>query len=132
VIVSDKLRESLTLRIPLWDNAENLVSPRQKIDQLETYTLLTAWMQGELAKERLESQEELAELERRWDHLEPVRIGSRKTNAAHEDAKRAFDPELYDHIKSHRETIAALSAEIERLERDAVKCSRVYTFISGT
>lgn len=132
--ISETLRTSVALRVPLWDNADASTrpSPRQKIDQLETYMLMTAYYQGELSQERLEAQDRLDDLQLQWAHLVPITIGSRKTNAAHEDAKREMDPELHDAIEDLKSTIAVLTDEIERLERDATKCSRVYSLIQGT
>lgn len=129
-MISEALRISSTLRCPVFEKG---TAASTKIDELESYLLLTAFHQGELSAERLELREELDGLRHTWDHLQGWEVHRRgKTDASIDTAKRIVRPELYDEIKDRENRIARLGEEIERLERDSVKVSRAYTFITGS
>lgn len=128
--ISEAHQVASKLRVPVFQRE---TAPREKIDQLEEYMLLSAYFAGELHRERLEHHQRVADLQLEWDHLagwEPFRRS--KTETAVEDAKRQLRPDLYDAIADARWAIARLSEEIDRLERDATKVSRTYTFITGS
>ena|ERR1035437_5615929 len=121
---------SYGLRIPLFEAG---TMPRTKIDALESYLLLTAWTQGELAEERFRVLAELTTLEHEWSHMDGWQGSQRtRTELAVEDAKRKLRPELYDLLTERKWIVKRLSEEIDRLEGDATKVSRVYTFITGS
>lgn len=129
-MLTKALETSKGLRMPVFENG---AMPRVKIDELESYLLLTAFQQGELAAERLEALVTLRELERQWDHLTGWEgLKRTRTEAAVDDAKRQMSPLLYDQKRDLEWTIKRLSEEIDRLERDATKVSRAYTFITGS
>jgi len=129
-MVTDALRLASQLRVPVF--ARN-AAPPEKSDALEEFTLVSAFHAGNLHAERLAAHEQLRDLTSEWEHLEgwePFRRS--KTEAAVDDAKRQLRPDLYDAIRDARWTIARLGEEIDRLERDAQKCSRAYTMIAGS
>lgn len=130
-MISDALTTSKQMRMPRFEHG---VAPRVKIDELESYLLNTAFVQAELAEERLDALVTLQELSRSWDHLDGWQALRRntRTEKSVEDAKRQVDPRLYDQIKDLEWTIKRLSEEIERLERDASKASRAYSMMTGT
>lgn len=126
----DKLRAAAEQRIPRRHPDESLAA---HVEALESYMLESAWHQGELADERLRTHEALRELQEEWDHLtgwEPFK--RTKTETAVEDAKRQLRPELYDGIQKARWLIARLNEQIARLDKDAERCSRAYTLVSGS
>lgn len=126
----EKLAAAAELRIPRRHPDASLGA---HVEQLETYMLESAWHQGELEQERLRTHEALHGLQETWDHLtgwEPFRRS--KTETAVEDAKRQLRPDLYDAIKKAKWLIARCTEQIGRLERDAEKCSRAYTLVSGS
>jgi hypothetical protein len=128
--VTEALKTSKGLRVPVFEHG---VSPRVKIEQLESYLLLSAFQQGELAEERLDALVTFEDLRREWDHLEGWEPYKRtRTEAGVEDAKRQLRPDLYDQRRDLEWTIKRLSEEIERLERDATKVSRAYSMTTGT
>jgi hypothetical protein len=129
VTALQQLAAAAKLRVP---RVERELGVRARVEALEDYLLESAWHQGELAEARLELYGQLRELEEKWDHLDGWQALKRtKTEAAVDDAKRQLRPELYDGIKKARWLIRRLSEEIERLERDATKCSRAYTLATG-
>jgi hypothetical protein len=128
--ISPTLAKSKKMRIPVFEPA---TGARTKIDQLENYTLETAFMQGELEEERLEALRDLAQKRHEWDHLDGWEgLKRTRTEAAVQDAKRQIRPELYDQIQDLDWTVKRLTEEIDRLERDATKTSRVYSMITGS
>jgi hypothetical protein len=130
VVISDALATSKGLRVPVFEKG---VAPRAKIEQLESYLLLSAFTQGELSEQRLDALVALQEFGREWDHLDGWQALKRtRTEAAVEDAKRQLNPVLFDQKRDLEWTIKRLSEEIERLERDATKISRAYSMITGT
>jgi hypothetical protein len=130
VTALQQLAAAAKLRVP---RVERELGVRARVEALEDYLLESAWHQGELAEARLELYGQLRELEEKWDHLDGWQALKRtKTEAAVDDAKRQLRPELYDGIKKARWLIRRLSEEIERLERDATKCSRAYTLATGS
>lgn len=129
-MLTEALEKSKGLRMPLFEKG---TAPRVKIDELESYLLLTAWQQGELAEERLDALVTLQDLEHQWDHLDGWQgLKRTRTEAAVEDAKRQVAPQLYDQKRDLEWTIKRLSEEIDRLERDATKVSRAYSMMTGT
>lgn len=129
-MITEALETSKGLRVPVF---ERDAAPRVKIDELESYLLLSAFTQGNLAEERLDALVTLREINHKWDHLDGWQALRRtRTEAAVEDAKRQLAPLLYDQKRDLEWTIKRLSEEIERLERDAVKVSRCYSMITGT
>jgi len=129
-MISTALETSKGLRMPVFERG---TGPRVKIDELETYLLLTAWQQGELSEERLDALVTLKEIDHQWDHLDGWQgLRRTRTEAAVEDAKRQLRPDLYDQKRDLEWTIKRLSEEIERLERDSTKVSRAYSMMTGT
>jgi predicted RNase H-like nuclease (RuvC/YqgF family) len=127
---SNALQTAVSLRFPVW---EREVGTRTKIEQLEEFVSVGAYWQGELESERLDCHDRLDELERQWQHLAGWEQFKRtKTETAVEDAKRQLRPELYDELVAARKKIRRLSEQIDRLERDYAKASRVYTMLTGS
>lgn len=120
---------SRALKMPVWAKD---TSPREKIGNLEDHVVITAHYQGLLSSERLDCHVELHALQGEWAHLagwEPLRKG--KTDSSIEEAKRELRPDLWDRISDCKWKIARLSEEIQRLDGEFTKASRVYTFLSG-
>lgn len=129
MLIEEPLATASTLRIPVFPPG---TAPNVKIDELESYMLLTAHWQGECHARALEIDCELYDLEGKWGQLqgwEHLRRG--KTDASIDEAKARMRPELWEEIRGMRWQMAKLRAEADRLERDATKVSRAYTFITG-
>lgn len=123
---------SIELRVPVFERG---TAPRMKIDALEEYLLLSAHVQGDLTEERLDWMSRLVPLKDEWDHLPQEDWGHlrrTRTETAVTHAKRQVRPELYDDMMDIDWMIKRLTEEIDRMERDASKCSRAYTMITGT
>jgi hypothetical protein len=125
----DCLTVSLGLRVPVFEKDK---SPREKIDELESYLLLSAYTQGELTEERMTWLVGAVVLQMKWDHLDGWQhLRRTRTELAVRDAKRQIAPELYDRLQANEWMVKRLSEEIDRMERDATKISRAYTMITG-
>lgn len=123
---------SLGLRVPVF---ERTAPPRQKIDALEEYLLLSANVQGDLTEERLDWMSRLVPLSSEWEHIPQEEWGHlrrTRTETAVTHAKREARPDLYDEMMDIEWMIKRLTEEIDRMERDATKVSRAYTMITGT
>lgn len=130
----DALEKAVALRFPIWpvDRGKDDVPTSTKISDLENYTALTAFYQGELMELRMSARNELAGLRAEWDDLQGWQQFRRnKTEAGVDAAKRQLRPELDAEIRALTATGRELSEQIERLEREATKASRVYTFLTG-
>ena len=130
------LYEAAKLKMPTFRtrNGDGPIPPRTKIAALEDYLLQTARWRGHLEQGRLQAQDAVRELQRKWDHMagwEDYRRKGEKSVASVEDAKRQKDPGLYDSIKSGEFLVKRLSDQIRRLEHDDDVASRVYTLITG-
>lgn len=126
------LSTSLGLRIPVFARD---TPPRQKIDALEEYLLLSAFTQGELSEERFDWKARLVPLEAEWEHIPDHEWQAHRrtrTETAVKHAKRIARPKLYDEIQDVEWMVKRLTEEMDRMERDATKVSRVYTFITGS
>lgn len=129
-MLSPALTTAKQLRIPTFEKG---TSPRMKIDELETYLLLGAHTQGDLSEERLDLLVKLKPLQNQWEHLDGWEsLKQTRTEAGVKDAKRRINPDLYDQIQDLEWMVKRLTEEIDRLERDATKVSRVYTMITGS
>lgn len=118
-----------SLRLPLF---EPTVGPKQRIESLTDYMLLTAYWSAELSEHRFGLMEELKPLDYEWYYLEgwePFRRN--RTEGGVDAAKAQVRPDLWDAITDARWKIARLTEEIDRLERDATKASRAYTMLTG-
>lgn len=124
----EALTTSVTLRVPVFKQEDGL---RFKIDQLESYLLLSAFTQGELAEARLKAHDELRDLRAEWRDLQPAPGARLRTKDEREEAKRRVKPELAAAIEELEEEIERLNEEFSRLEGDATKVSRAHTFITG-
>lgn len=130
-MISEALRLSSQLRVPVFKREDAI---RTRITQLEEAMLVNAFHAGNLAEERLEAMEKLRPLDDEWDTMvgwESVRSSGRKTEAGVDEAKAKLNPDLARQRRDLNWTIARLTEEIDRLERDATKCSRAYTMIAG-
>lgn len=122
------LTTSIALRVPVFKKEDGL---RYKIDELESYLLLSAFQQGELAEARLSAHDELRVARAEWRELAPAPGARLRTKDEREEAKRVVKPELAAAIDELEEEIDRLSEEFNRLEGDATKVSRAHTFITG-
>lgn len=120
---------SVGLRCPVFARG---TSPRERIESLEEHMLLSAYTQGDLTEERLDWMARLVPVERDWDAVivskEDLRSRTEKAVTA---AKAQLRPDLYRAKTDAEWMIARLSEEIDRMEKDAARCSRAYTMISG-
>lgn len=127
--LEDALQTTARLRFPVWDRK---TGDSKKISDLEDYTCTTAFYQGELMEQRMGLRAELERLREEWAEIvgwEPFRRN--KTEGAVDAAKREVNPELHRKIRRCERIGRELSDQIERMEREAGKASRVYTFIAG-
>lgn len=119
-----------SLRFPVWDKD---VPSSRKVSDLENYICVTAYWQGEMVEQRSDSRRELDPLLEEWESLtgwEPFKRN--KTEGAVDDAKRQLRPELAADIARRRRAIADLAEQIDRMEREFTKASRVYTLLTGS
>jgi len=124
------LKVATGLRVPVFARE---TPPRAKIEALESYLLLGAFTQGELAEERLSLMVDLVPIEDEWSHLAGWEdLKQTRTEKGVMDAKRRLRPDLFDQLTSLRWMIARLQEEIDRLERESTKISRAYTFMTGS
>lgn len=125
----DCLLTASRLRVPVFQPA---TTPRERMDALEEFMLLSAYWSGECHGARLELLGELHRLEREWAAItgwEPFRQG--KTDASVDQAKATLRPDLWNELVDKRWLVKRLSDEIDRLDRDATKVSRAYTMLQG-
>lgn len=136
---SDSFQRARALRFPVWrrnrgpDDLETVPGTRKRIEDLEDHISLTAYYQGDLEDERVDAYDALHEKLREWDGIEgwqTFRQG--RTDASIDHAKAQLKPALAREIKELRYTIDRLSEQIDRMERDASKASRVYTLLTGS
>lgn len=124
-MIPELLQRSVATRIPTFD-ADTSIEDR--LSTLEGHMLAATALQGEIASERLESQDSLRTLQGRWAHLDGWQALRRsKTEAAVDDAKRQLDPKLYDGIANARWLIERYGEEFDRLGKEADRCSRLLT-----
>lgn len=106
-----------------------------KIEQLESYLLLTAEARQEAQLAKLIVQEALDVLQAQWDEIEGWEVelptGGRRTQEDVVQAKRRVNPDLYSSIQTGKRLIDRLTEQVKRLERDDAATSRVYTIITG-
>lgn len=106
-----------------------------KIDQLESYLLLTAEARQEAQLAKLMVQEALDSLQSEWDDIEGWEVelptGGRRTQGDVVEAKRRVRPDLYSSIQTGKRLVERLGEQVKRLERDDAATSRVYTIITG-
>lgn len=127
---SHALITAAALRVPIFRPGTHR---QAKLDSLEEYMLVSAYWLGECHEERLSDYEALRGKESEWDQLqgwEAFRRG--KTDSSIDEAKKVVRPDLWAEITDGRWHVARLTDEIERLDRDATKVSRVYSIITGT
>lgn len=127
---SESFRKAQALRFPVWSDPQP--GAGQKIQELEDHLMLGAYYDGELCTERHECYVALAVAQHGWHHLEgwePLRQG--KTDASIALAKRTLRPDLFDAMEQEKWWIRRLSEEIDRIERDYSKASRLYTMLTG-
>lgn len=128
--MSKALDTATSLRIPVWNGDETTA---RKVEDLESYICVTAYWQGDMFEERMGLRRELDGLLTEWEGLtgwEPFKRN--KTEAAVDDAKRQLRPELHADIAARRRTIGDLAEQIDRMEREFTKASRVYTLLTGS
>lgn len=111
------------------------LSPGEKIEQLESYLLLTAEARQEAHMAKLIVQEALDVLQAQWDAIEGWEIelpsNSKRTGAEVIEAKRRTTPDLYGSIQTAKRLIDRLTEQIKRLEKDDGVSSRAYTLLTG-
>jgi len=111
-------------------------SSTQKIEQLESYLLLTAEARQEAHFAKLVVQEALDQLQAEWDEIEgwelelPTSQG-RRTQGDVVEAKRRTNPGLYSSIQTGKRLVDRLGEQIRRLEKDDGVSSRAYTLLTG-
>jgi hypothetical protein len=136
---SDSFQKARALRFPVWSREDKpdqgifRSDTRKRINDLEDHISLTAYYQGDLEDERTDCYDELELLLREWEDIEGWQVYREgKTDASIDHAKKQIRPDLARKIKAARYTIARLSEQIDRMERDASKASRIYTLLTGS
>jgi hypothetical protein len=134
----ETLQRVSRIRIPnlrVKDSEGQPLSPGQKIEQLESYLLLTAEGRQEAHLAKLIVQEALDVLQEEWDQIEGWEIelhsNSKRTGPEVVEAKRRTNPGLYGSIQTAKRLIDRLGEQIKRLEKDDGVSSRAYTLITG-
>jgi hypothetical protein len=106
-----------------------------RIEQLESYLLLTAEVRQEAHLAKLIVQEALDQLQDQWADIEGWEIelatNSKKTAAEVLEAKRRTNPDLYSSIQTGKRLVDRLGDQIKRLEKDDGVSSRAYTLLTG-
>lgn len=125
------LERAAKLRVPL--KRENQ-SRGELADDLSTYVLDSAHARGELAEIRLNASRVLEQSRRDWAAIEGYAVGAGrlKTQADHDRAKATMDPELANRIKDAKWVISECELQMDRLDKDAIRCQAVYGIISGS
>lgn len=125
------LERSKKLRVPLKREGEGrgLLAER-----LSTYMLDSAHARGELAELRLNASRALEEARGRWQAMEGYHVGAGalKTQADHDRAKADFDPGLAQTLRQAKWVVEECTLEMDRLDKDAIRCQAVYGIITGT
>jgi hypothetical protein len=122
------------VRGPVFSMADEPVSPRSKIEQLEDYILITARWRAHLQEAELHATERLKELRKKWETMqgwEQYRRKGEKTKASVDDAKRQADPALWGEIQDYEWLVESAMRQVRRLEHDYEAASRTYTTITG-
>lgn len=114
------------------------LSPREKIEQLESYLLLTAEARQEAVEARLYVQGALKDLRRDfrditgWEaHLNEA-DKKKPSEKAKDEARRCVNTDLYESIQSAEWLDKRLAEQVSRLQHDDDVVSRAYTFIVGS
>jgi len=116
------------------DGERQPLSPREKIEQLESYLLLTAEARQLAHSAQLAAYDALfdcrVEMEQGWENY---LSGSRAkaTGPQIEEAKRKAHPETFAKGQRLDWLVKRLGEQIRRLEQDDAAASRVYTLITG-
>lgn len=129
------LERSKKLRVPRWDEGAGIQakSRAQLADELSTYVLESAFVRGELAELRMNASRALEEARGRWATMEGYEVGAGKlsTQADHDRAKAAADPETARVLRQAKWVIDECALEMDRLDKDAIRCQHVYGAIAG-
>lgn len=126
----DCLAESLKMRVPRFTQEDTVGT---KVARYEDYMMETAFVEGELTEERVQQLLRKAPLKHRWDHMQGWdHLVKGRTEGAVTRAKAQVNPLLYDELEEIDWLVKRLSEEIDRMQRDAAKCSRAYTMLTGS
>lgn len=128
---SDAFEKAVALRFPIFDR-EDPPTPRERLEAIEDHVMACGFYHGELVEERLRLREKMRPRQHEWDHLqgwEGQRVG--KTDQAVTEAKRTLRPDLYDGLKSDANRMKDLTEQIDRLDREHDKASRLYTIMTA-
>lgn len=129
---------SAKLRIPRFEERDNT---GMRIGKLEDYLLTSAETSGDLDEARLFCFQTLHDCELRWRNLGgwEIHLPHRKNGTPHSqaqivEAKRLYDPTLYEEIVEMKFLIARLTEQINRLHKmaDDQVASRIYTLMAGS
>lgn len=111
------------------------LTPREKIEQLESYLLETAEARQRAHEARLYISAGLKDLRRKWRNVEgwEAHLNGEKSPSekAKDMARRKVDEDLYESIESGEWLVKELDKQISRLQHDDDVVSRAYTFITG-
>lgn len=130
------LKTSLGLRMPTFyrEPHPQAASPLERVRQMEEYMELTAYTEGELTECRVEWLARKVPVQKEWEDIprEQWEVHRRtKTETAVGQAKRMVRPDLYNEMQDCDWMVRRLSEEIERMDRDATRASRIYTMVTG-
>lgn len=130
------LATSLGLRMPTFrrEPDPDAASPAERIRQMEEYLQITAYYEGELTEERVSWLRKKVVVQDRWDSIPESQWGPHRrtrTETAVAQAKRMVDPNLYGELQDIEWVIKRLTEEIDRMEREGKRASRIYTMITG-
>lgn len=128
----EALTTAKSLRMPIW-KANEKPPPSQRVEEYGDYIALTAYWQGELSALVLDTQAELSDIEDEWAALEGYEIhrDGRKTDRSVDEAKAQAAPDLAKRRREKKRLLKMLNEEVDRLERESVKASRIVTTIIG-
>lgn len=130
--VREKLDVARLCRVPVFKREER---GKARVSALEEAMLLSAFHSAELFEVRFDLLDEKRPLDDEWFSMvgwEGLRATGRKTEAGVDEAKARLKPDVAKQRDELAWWITRLTEEIDRLERDATKCSRAYAMISGT
>lgn len=132
------LFEAAKMRVPRFNDRD---TTGMKAEKLEDYILKVAYVRGDLEEARLYVQQVLHDLDGLWRNMDeawrgllPSKLKGAATQPQIVEAKRQFDPALYEQIIEARFLATRLTEQINRLSHmgDDQVASRVYTIMAGS
>jgi hypothetical protein len=130
--IQQSIHDVARLRMPQLSDD---MSPRVKIEALESYLLETAIARGVLEEGRLTLEDAYEEIDEKWLNLAGWEVhlrGKPKSQVEIDEAKREVEPDLFYSRRRCRKLLRQVGNQVRRMERDDAACSRIYTMLTGT